>query len=46
MRCTVLCLFKEKGTDEFVFSSRDEAMTFYRKNIRKYDWIFIYTEMV
>lgn len=44
MRCTVLCLFKEKGCDEFVFSSLDEVNSFYRKNKRKYAYMFIYTE--
>ena len=48
MKCTVLCLLKERGLDEFVFSSRLEADEFYRQNIKnkKYSHIFIYTEVL
>lgn len=48
MRCTVLCLLNDRGLDEFVFSSRREADEFYRQNIKKkkYTYIFIYTEVL
>lgn len=45
MKYTVLCLLIEgRGLDEFVFSSRQEAVEFRLKNIKKYSYIFIYKE--
>lgn len=44
MKYTVLCLLNSKGLVEYEFSSRQDAVEFRNKNVRKYQFIFIYEE--